>query len=414
MNVFLININEIHVGERMRSVKPKYKEIAESMKVYGQLQPIIVDADYNLIDGNHRLAAAESIGMEQIACVLREETDELFVRELELETNIMREDMTWQERAKAIATLEELKRAKNPNISQMQIAQAAGLSSQREVSQAKTITKMIELFPEIGEAKSINQALSWAKQKASQIVRRKEVEDEAQRNEIVASVADRVILGDSTEVIKTLPSESVHAFITDPPFGIDYGSRKQGTVGTLNSYDDDEEAYMRLLDMAPEMYRVLKPDGWVIWFLGISWYERARDAFRAAGFTVDEIPVIWDRREGKTFTTRPDHYFTRSYDIALHMHKGDPQIVRRNLPNIISVPPVATTERELMVERPVELYAELIRRLTIEGEVVCDLFTGSGSCLAAAAMLKRKYIGVELNPERRAVAIQKIIANTPE
>ena len=61
-----------------------------------------------------------------------------------------------------------------------------------------------------------------------------------------------------------------------------------------------------------------------------------------------------------------------------------------------------------------ELYQEFIRRLTVEGEVVLDLFVGSGSCPAAAASLKRQYLGVELSAERRAVAVKKIQAWTPE
>jgi site-specific DNA-methyltransferase (adenine-specific) len=165
--------------------------------------------------------------------------------------------------------------------------------------------------------------------------------------------------------------------------------------------------------MGPDLYRVIKPNGWLIWFLGISWYERVKISFRAAGFTVDEIPIIWDRSDGRAFTTRPDRYFGRSYDIALHCIKGNPEVVQRSKPNIIKVPPISNEERELVVERPVELYAELIRRLTVEGETVADFFTGSGSCLAAAASLKRKYFGVELDQERRAVAIQKVKAYTP-
>jgi len=201
--------------------------------------------------------------------------------------------------------------------------------------------------------------------------------------------------------------------LTDPPFGIGYDNRKAGTDGSMSSYEDSPESYERLLSMAPDLYRVIQADGWLIWFLGISWYERAKRVFREAGFTVDEIPIIWDRTDGHCFTARPDRYFARSYDIALHCIKGNPEVVVRGKPNIIRVKPVGTSERELLVERPVDLYREIIKRLTIKGERIADFFTGSGAVLAAAVAMRRDFFGVEQDRERRATAIAKVQAHIP-
>ena len=88
--------------------------------------------------------------------------------------------------------------------------------------------------------------------------------------------------------------------------------------------------------------------------------------------------------------------------------------MQRNKSNIIRVKPVENTERETLVERPMELYAEIIRRLTVEGETVADFFVGSGSCPAAAASLGRDFFGCELDPSRRAYAMNKIKANMRE
>lgn len=392
--------------------KSKVQDIAESLKRFGQLQPIIVREDtMELVDGLHRLMAHRLGKIETITVVYRDEVDELFLKEMELEANIQRMEMSWIERERAIAQLHKMKVERDPNWSMGQTAAIAGARGQADVSEAVLITKMTELFPEIGEAKSKNQALSWAKAKAKNIMRVEEVK----KNVVDYSALEpKLVLGNSVEVIKALPSGFADAIITDPPFGINYDDRKAGSEGALTAYEDDKDSYERLLSMAPDMYRILKKDGWLIWFLGISWYERCKIAFREAGFIVDEIPIIWDRTEGHTFTTRPDRYFSRGYDIALHCLKGDPQMVIRNKSNILRIPPVGNADRELMVERPVELYAELIRRLTHPKEMVVDFFTGSGSCLAAAASLGRDFFGVEMNPERRAVALKKIRAHIPE
>ena len=376
---------------------------------FGQLQPIILNEAGELVDGLHRLLGAQANGQTDIWYDVRE-VDEVLHREIELETNIRRTDMSPAERVRAIAEIHKLKMSHDPNWGQTQTMIAIKSSRAADVSDAIKLDQMMTLFPELAEAKSIRQMKSWAEAKANNITRVIEVKD----NVIdYRSIEPKIILGDSVEVIRDIPSESFHAIITDPPFGINYDDRKSNTEGAITSYEDDKESYERLLSMGPDLYRVIKPNGWMVWFLGISWYERCKQSFREAGFIVDEIPIIWDRSAGRCHTNRPDRYFTRGYDIALHCIKGNPQLIQRGKPNVIPVPPVSVDEREALVERPVALYAELIRRLTVPGETVADFFVGSGSCLAAAVSLNRDYFGVERDPERRAIAIKKIRAHTP-
>lgn len=410
---FMIPLAEVIISrERFRDATGDMEELASSLLKFGQLQPIVLDEFNGLLAGFRRYTAAGMNGWTEIEAIRREDIDELTAREIELEENIQRENMTWVEEQRAIAEIDRIRKIRDPNWSQTKTAQVINPKmGQNRVSEAVTLTKAMELFPELKEAKSKNQAMSWLKTKASLVVRTAEVKN---NNETYQDVAEKIVLGDSVDVIKTIPDESFHAVITDPPFGIDYGDRKSGTESTLTSYEDDAEKYERLLTMAPDLYRVLKPNGWLVWFFGMSWYSRVKEVFREAGFTVDELPIIWDRSDGKCHTNRPDHYFARGYDVALHAFKGDPQIIKRGLPNVIRIKPVGTNERELMVERPVELYAELIQRLTIPGETVADFFVGSGSCPSAAASTGRNFFGVEKDPERRAVAIQKIKSYTPD
>lgn len=405
----LIALSDIHVGERVRSDEGDIEALAISILKYGQLQPLILDQDNNLIAGKRRY---EALVLNQSASVwvsYQHEIDELKAVELEIEENIRRKQFTAAEEIQGIARLDAIRNAQDPNWTQGQTAALAGLPSPKYVSEANKYSKMIDLFPELKDAKSVRQLKSWADHKAASINRVIEVRD----NSIdYAKIENKIILGDSVDVIRTIPSGSFHAIITDPPFGIDYDERRAGSKGSLSDYEDSSESYERLLSMAPDLFRVLRSDGWLVWFLGVSWYERAKQVFRESGFTVDEIPVVWDRSEGRCYTIRPDRYFGRGYDIALHCLKGNPQVVQRGKPNIIRVKPVEVAETQ--VERPTDLYAELIRRLTVPGEIVADFFVGSGSCPAAAASLGRDYFGIEQNAERRAYAIKKIRAFSPE
>lgn len=413
-NVIELPIADIKVTRRReREDLGDIEGLGVSILTYGQLQPVVVDDDNELIAGFRRMTAIQGNGSTTIRALRQRDVDEITAKEMELEENLARKDMTWRERNRGLAELDRLRRMKDPNWTQVQTAVAAGgKTSQRDVSQAVKMEKMIELFPELANAKSLSKAQAMAEAKVKNVSRVISVKNAP---EMYAAIEERIWLGDSVDRIKEVPDDSFHLILTDPPFGVGYEDRTAGSVvSAVSSYEDDEAKYRRILTMAPDLYRVIKPDGWLVWFLGMTWYQEVKTIFRDVGFIVDEIPLVWDRSDGRTFSTRPDRWFGKGYDIALHCLKGQPHLAQSGKSNVLRVPPVPSSERDLLVERPVELYAEIIRRLTIEGEVVADFFVGSGSCPAAAASLKRQYFGCELSEERRAKAITKIKANTPE
>ena len=65
-------------------------------------------------------------------------------------------------------------------------------------------------------------------------------------------------------------------------------------------------------------------------------------------------------------------------------------------------------------QKPLELFERLITSLTIEDEVVCDPFLGSGTCALAAIQTKRKFVGIELEDKYFDMACRRIekILNT--
>lgn len=414
-NLRFVSPDEIKIDHtRFREDVGNVQDLADSIKAHGLFSPIILDDNLELAAGFRRLSAMKLLGWTQIPYLAFGELTELQRREIELEENIRRKAMHWLEEQKAIVEIQRLKEQTVPGWSQANTAVLIGKPGRGAavVSEARILAESAELFPEIKEAKSKKQALSWARAKAMTLNRTLDVKAAAEAGESnVVSIMEKVILGDSVEVIKIIPDESFHAIITDPPFGIDYDNRKAGKESQLTAYEDSSESYERILSMADDFYRVIKPNGWLIYFLGMTWYERAKAKFRSVGFTVDELPIIWDRTEGRCHTNRPDRYFARGYDAALHCFKGEPEIVQRGKPNIIRVPPISVDDRTLTVERPPDLYAELIRRLTVKGERVADFFVGSGACLLAAQALGRDFFGVERDEDRYAVAVTRLSAN---
>ena len=83
------------------------EELAESIKEYGIIQPIVVaeqEGYYSIIAGERRWRAAKLAGLEEIPAIIRE-NDEQKNREIALIENIQREDLNPYEKAVGIRNL---------------------------------------------------------------------------------------------------------------------------------------------------------------------------------------------------------------------------------------------------------------------------------------------------------------------
>ena len=70
------------------------EELAESIKIYGVIQPIVVSKQngyYSIVAGERRWRAAKLAGLEEIPAIIRED-DEQINKEIALIENIQRED----------------------------------------------------------------------------------------------------------------------------------------------------------------------------------------------------------------------------------------------------------------------------------------------------------------------------------
>ncbi len=101
------------------------KELAESIKNYGVLQPIIVEDKgdfYKIIAGERRWRASKLAGLEEIPCLIRDE-DEQKNKEISLIENIQRENLNPIEKALGYKELID-----NYNLRQQDLADKLGIS----------------------------------------------------------------------------------------------------------------------------------------------------------------------------------------------------------------------------------------------------------------------------------------------
>lgn len=407
------------MGDDSKKAKAALDDLVGSIKSVGMLQPIGVSSSNELLYGRRRLEAARVLGWTEVDVVVDPERElSEFDKELmELDENIQRFDLSFEERTQAIARVNRLRIQQDPSWTQRKTAEQLNIK-QSQVSDAVKMDQLFKLFPELKEAKSMKQAKSMAASKSKTVLRKVEVASNPKKYE---EITTKVRLGLAEDVITTLPDGFTKHILTDGPFGIDYDKRPAGS-GPHEAYADTPEAYRKRTEfMAPHMFRIMGSDGFLIWFLGHDHLDWTRDLFRATGFTVDPIPIIWDRSDGRCYSVRPDRYLGKGYDIALHCLKGNPEMIVRSRNkgkngsgNVFRYKPLEASEKEHIVERPIELYEDILTCISLQGEKVVDFFGGSGKIAAACARLKRDHFTVEMNPNHIPLIMQNVYANTPQ
>ena len=243
---------------------------------------------------------------------------------------------------------------------------------------------------------------------------------------------DQVLTGDCLKVLETLPPRSVDLAFADPPFNIGYD---------YDAYDDDrpKDDYLGWSEQwLAAVRRVLKPTGsfyvaigdehvaelkvrldalgltlrnWIVWHytFGVSctrkfnrshahilYYvaDRRRFTFNADGVRVPSArqTTYADRRANPRGKLPDDTWVLRPQE--------DERCFRPES-DTWYVPRVCGTFKE-RTEHPCQMPEAVLERIirvsSNPGDLVLDPFAGSGTTLAAAKRLGRRYLGVELSP----------------
>lgn len=105
-----VKIADIKIKTRLRSTsEDNIREIAESIRDIGLINPITIDNEYNLIAGFHRLQAYKSIGLRSIPAIISGQ-QELNARLQEIDENLKRSELTAIEKSAHIEERENILR----------------------------------------------------------------------------------------------------------------------------------------------------------------------------------------------------------------------------------------------------------------------------------------------------------------
>lgn len=132
---------------RKSSGRKALRELADSIREHGLLQPITVEyveeKDYfKIINGERRYEAAKLASLQEVPCIIKD-VDQRARLIHQLIENIQRQDLPALEEAEAIQTLIDKRRVENPTYSQREAAKELGLPK-TYVNEMLTLLKLPE------------------------------------------------------------------------------------------------------------------------------------------------------------------------------------------------------------------------------------------------------------------------------
>jgi site-specific DNA-methyltransferase (adenine-specific) len=265
----------------------------------------------------------------------------------------------------------------------------------------------MEVVPELAECKTKDDAEKKLRKLAEklaleELMRRKAERDLGENEQAVFKVGgDAYVIGNCITGMEALPANGSDFVLAevDPPYGIDLPELRKGRT-VADSYNEiPRDHYPKFLrEVAGEVYRVLAPNAWCVWWYGQTWHNMVLNTLKFVGFDVDEISAVWVKNQGQT--NLPDRRFARAWEPFFLCRKGNPTMHKRGRLNVFQFTGVPHQKRIHDTERPIELIQEILNTLCIPGVgKVLVPFLGSGNTLRAAFRHGMGGIGWDIDGE---------------
>lgn len=324
--------------------------------------------------------------------------------EAELEENIRRADLTWQERAAATAELMALRKAQAeeagtapPTVSQIAEEVRPGQSPNKahDSTRQELIVSRHLNDPEVAAAPTVREAFKILKKK----------EERQQNADLAAAVgttfstkAHTILNENCVDWMRGQPGNQFEIILTDPPYGMGadaFGDSGAGVSANAHFYDDSPENWLKLmLEFVPVAYRLAAENAHAYLFCDLDKFHALRSMMSDVGWKVFRTPLVWNNPDGFR-APWPDKGPQRQYELILFAVKGDKKV------NVLA-PDVLTYKKDRGIPhpaaKPVALLDDLLRRSAKPGDRVLDAFAGSGQTVVACNALKLPCTAIEQDP----------------
>ena len=365
MEIIIKGIDEIRPYENNPRVNDgAVGAVAESIREFGFQQPIVVDRGGVIIAGHTRYKAAQKLGLTEVPVVVADNLTDEQVRAYRLADNKTGELAEWD-----FSALEE------------ELAGIGELDMSLFGFEPKEITEddYEEEPPEVPKARP---------------------------GDVYQLGRHRLMCGDSTDVqsVQKLCQGQVDLLLTDPPYGVDYTGKTKDALKIQNDAKTDEALRDRLADAFSAADAVMKPGAvFYIWHADLKSLV-FRLACQMAGWEVRQV-LIWAKntmvmgRQDYQWKHEPCLYGWK--EGAGHLWASD----RKQTTILEFDRPTKNKEHPTM--KPVKLFDYQIQNNTKGGDIVLDLFGGSGTTIIACEQDGRCARVMELDPRYVDVIIDR-------
>lgn len=377
--------------------RKQIQNVAESIRRYGFVQPIVIDRNDEVIIGHCRLMAAKLIGLEEVPCLRAEDLTEDQVKELRLIDNKTNES-PWDV---------ELLQAELETLDLSDFDIDWGIPNKEEEVVEVPVPENVESNTGGGEC--------WR-------------------------IGDHILLcGDSTNpdhVRFLMGDDLADCVCTDPPYNMGYqgagrtpkAKREKNKI--LNDSLPEAEFDRFLQAIYRNMAEVMRDKAAFYVFykeLGQAAFIRA---LHGSGLTFKQ-ELIWVKNQlvmggaqyqnmyepclygckgknPKWYTGRKERSVIESVDLMsdAELRATIKELTEQEATDIIR-------ERKTQVNdlhptmKPIRLIAKLLKNSTVKNDVVLDLFGGSGSTLMACEQMGRKCRIMEMDPHYCDVIVKR-------
>jgi len=393
-------VESIHINrdKRQRKELTGIKELAWSLQSIGQINPITITREGELIAGERRLTAAKEAGWTSINVQFVEDLDEATRHLIELEENVRRVDLSWQDQCLAVEEYHKLRTAEDATWTAAKTASALGLST-TNVAEKRSIAQEINRGnTRIAEAPKFSVAKG--------IVNR---ETERRQNSVIEAVTETItgeaapertvplLHADFNEWAKTYDGPKFNFIHCDFPYGVNADKHAQGAAAAFGGYVDSEEVYYQLLaTLGSAMGNVVAESAHLMFWFSMDFYQYTVETLSEMGWDVQRFPLVWHKSDNMGILPDPSRGPRRIYETCLIASRGDRKIVRA-VSNVVSH---ATTKEIHMSEKPVGMLAKFMEMFVDEYSAVLDPTAGSANALKAAQKRGAKIVlGLERDEE---------------
>lgn len=449
--------------DRQRSAASADDALMTSIQQQGLINPIIVHESGTLVAGERRLDAFRRLNKTHIPARIFEQLSPIAAFEIELQENLARKQLSWQEEVRAVGRYHDLRGEQFTGWTQMGTASALGLTqghlssllavyrdiNDEEILACPTLRGAFNLLTaradrariaaqsrglDIGSAvamslppavptnatpaertaallkhvdltKNVSNTLDEMDKAIANIQAGKLAAAALEQQRHTEIVSDLILTADFIDWAAEYAGPKFDVIHADFPYGKNYagaGTRKTGKVHIAPIYADDPDIYFGLVAafLATQDNFCFPAAHCIFWF-DMQYYAWTIEQFEAAGWTlVQPHPFIWSKGY-QGIASDVKRRPRHVYETALLFSRGDRRIV--NLDKDVFDCPV--DEKLHLNQKPFAMLKHLLNIFVDEHTAVLDPTCGSGSALVAAAALKSpRFLGIELDPDNAEVA----------